>query len=405
MDLVNGVVVMDREEFDRNRSPGEVTGQIGPNSPVQEKENSNEQDETLNSLMQSARDLAQALSAYAGPVKGQEVASVRPRVRSQNNSSEGRCRECTVDGPCTREVCSMIPETVMNEPPQSPDIESDRECWSESSETYQPIVSPISPAGPPFSVTPGAGSSKESDYELGPSHAQKYWSAKIQKNGQKGPNKRVAMVRPRARWIRPVAIQELMDPRRFRVTTQNPILRTRAIIARTINVDGSVHERAIHDLFVMSRSTATQTMTYRDNVRCEECARRRADLENNNGVGCELTVRRVAAEAVRPPMQDMQTGMEDDEFDTDSDRDNDEERVASEAEDMNRDSNLEEDSGESSIDGSENEDGSHMDSGEWCDSSSEESGHEERSEVNDSSSEESECSEDSSAGTPVQDEN
>jgi hypothetical protein len=331
-------------------------------------------------------------------------------MRGQNSSSEGRCRDCTADGPCMRDVCSMIPETVVSEPPLSPDFESDRECWSESSETYQPIVSPISPAESPFSVTPGAGSSKDDDYELGPSRAQKYWSSKVQKSGRKGPNKRVAMVRPRARWIRPVAIQELMDPRRFRVTTQNPILRTRAIIARTINVDGSVHERAIHDQFVMSRSTATQTMPSIDNDRCEACARRRADMENNNGVGRELIVRSMSAQAVRPQMQDMQTGMDEDEFDTDSDGDADEQGIPSEDESMNCDNDSGEASGASSFDESENGEDSYMDSGEWCDSSSDESeggegGRVERSEANESSSEESECSEDSSAGTPVQDEN
>ena len=189
----------------------------------------------------------------------------------------------------------------------------------------------------------------------------------MRRKGPKGQT-RVAMVRPRAKWIRPVAIQELLDPRRFRVTTQNPILQTRAIISRTIGVDGSVQERAVHDQFVMSRSMATQTLPSSLDL-CEACARRREAMATLNGDGHEWMVRRVTEPAVRPQTRDVQTGMEDDVFEIDSDTDSE---VSSEEEEaMGCDSDA---------------------SGEVDDE-------------DESDSDESECSEDSSAGTPVQDEN
>jgi hypothetical protein len=378
MDLVGGVhsddnlsneegnqVDLEMGECERNSPAAKKDDEAGLNVPVQVGEVSDSQEKTVTKMIRSARDLVSALTAYAGPQDSQNgVASAEPRVKRPASSSEGRCRDCTVDGPCTREICSMVPETVVDEPPESPDQESEQECWSETSETYQPIVSPVTPVDGLFGVTPGAGPSKEKDYELGPSKVQKYWSEKMRRKGPKGPTRRVAMVRPRAKWIRPVAIQDLLDPRRFRVTTQNPILQSRAIISRTIGIDGSVQERAVHDIFVMSRSMATQTLPSSLDL-CEACARRREAMATLNGDGHEWMVRRVTEPAVRPQTRDVQTGMEDDVYDIDSDTGN--EVSSEEEEDMGCDSG---------------------ESGEIVDDS-----------------DDSECSEDSSAGTPVQDEN
>jgi hypothetical protein len=382
MDLVRGVgsgenmsseevnnVEPEMKECEKSRSLTEECDGTELNDSVQVGGEGGGQEKAVTKMMRSARDLVTALTAYAGPQNSMdEVASVIPRVREPASSSEGRCRDCTADGPCTREICSMMPETVVDEPPESPDRESDRECWSETSETYQPIVSPVTPVEGPFEVTPGASSSREKDYELGPSKAQKYWSSKMKRKGPKGPMRRVAMVRPRAKWIRPVAIQDLLDPRRFRVTAQNPILQTRAIISRTIGVDGSVQERAVHDIFVMSRSMATQTLPSSRDL-CESCARRREAMATLNGDGHEWMVRRVTEPAVRPQTRDVQTGMEDDVFEIDSDEESGMSSEEKEAMDCGSDEN-----------------------GEVVDES-------------ESDSEESECSEDSSAGTPVQDEN
>jgi hypothetical protein len=101
---------------------------------------------------------------------------------------------------------------------------------------------------------------------MGPSKVQKYWSNKVQNNRHGRHVKRIATVRPRIAWAPPRAIQGLLDPRRFRVTTQNPILQIRAIVDRIIETDGSVRERAVHDQFVMSRTTATQTAVSDDVV-------------------------------------------------------------------------------------------------------------------------------------------
>jgi hypothetical protein len=197
---------------------------------------------------------------YSGPVGNSgNAAAVMPLMRGKASSTESKCVDCTMNGPCERAVCSIAPEIVIQEPPQSPDYESDRECWSDSSD-YQPIVSPVSPADRKFEATPGASTSQNNDYEMGPSKAQQFWSRKIRR-GRRGPMvKRVASVRPRASWVRPAAIQGLLDPRRFRVTMQHPILQTRAIVDRSIAVDGTVLERAVHDQFVMSRTVATQTL-------------------------------------------------------------------------------------------------------------------------------------------------
>jgi hypothetical protein len=266
MDLVNGedleckeesdelsTMAVDREMFERSRSPNELIGHVGPNSPVE----MNTPNNTLENLMRSAQELTSALAAYNGPIgeqySGKTVISIRPQVMNNDNRSESRCTDCSKDGPCPRAICSIAPEIVITEPPQSPDYESDRECWSDSSDIYQPVVSPVSPASDRRSKV------KNNDYEMGPSKAQKYWSGKVQRKRSSTQVKRVATIRPRAFWRRPAVIQGLLDPRRFRVTTQSPILQTRAIVERTIAVDGSVMERAVHDQFVMSRSMATQT--------------------------------------------------------------------------------------------------------------------------------------------------
>jgi hypothetical protein len=392
MDLINGVqlnceesshdltdIELDRDQFERCRSPDELMGRIGPNSPEgTERESGNEQCEAIESLMNSARDLAQALTDYAGPLGTMEnckkVATVQPIMQTAA-SSEGRCYDCSANNPCVRDICTVAPETVVNETPQSPDYESDRDDWSDSSEQYyRPEVSPVSSAEGPFGVDPGAGTSSQSDYELGPSQAQKYWSQKVRRNKEGKQAKRVATIRPRVKWIRPVAIQDLQDPRRFRVTSQYPILRTRAIVSRLINIDGSILERALHDQFVMSRSAATQTpaggvsMENQDGssqtVTTQTCGH---DIDAMSQAGER---RDMATQTGAINVCDAQTDTNEDVWEIPSDE--------------------EANSGEGSV---------------LCKDTSDESDCESMSSEHDSSSEESMESESSSAGTPVQDEN
>ena len=47
--------------------------------------------------------------------------------------------------------------------------------------------------------------------------------------------------------------------RRFRITTQAPVIQTRSIISRVVLRDGSLIEEALHDRFVLARTVATQT--------------------------------------------------------------------------------------------------------------------------------------------------
>jgi hypothetical protein len=231
MDLVNGISLeckeenselstlsIDRDVFERSRSPNELVGLVGPNSPV---EGVNvEEDNALETLMKSARDLASALTAYDGPLERVEnygsYELAPPHPKENGSSSLGRCQDCSAKGPCTRDVCSIAPEVMLTDPPQSPDYESDKECWSDSSDTYRPVVSPISPAG---NGSERMDENKSSDYELGPSKAQKYWSSKMLRHGGRTHVKRIATIKPRATWIRPRLVQGLLDPRRFRVTT------------------------------------------------------------------------------------------------------------------------------------------------------------------------------------------
>ena len=277
MDLINGVhlecsedndelstLAVDKDVFERSRSPNELVGPVGPNSPTEGIDA--DVDRNLENLMKSARELASALSAYNGPLSRvenyvqQNVAS--PHPKENGTSSMGRCQDCSANGPCTRDICSIAPEVMLTEPPQSPDYESEKECWSDSSDTYRPIVSPISPA---VNESEKSEVAKSSDYELGPSRAQKFWSSKMQRHGGRSQVKRIATIRPRTAWVRPRPIQGLLDPRRFRVTAQHPVLQTRAIVDRTIGADGSVYERTVNDQFVMSRTQATQT-----NMNCDE---------------------------------------------------------------------------------------------------------------------------------------
>jgi hypothetical protein len=360
MDLVNGTelrceednselsaIELDKDTFERSRSPGELLGRIGPNSPVENENSEESQPDVLENLMQSARKLAQDLSAYVGPIEqiencdGQKVALVKPQMKRVASSSEGRCMDCTAYGPCMRDICTVAPDVVVEEPPQSPEPDSDRECWSDSSDTYQPMVSPVSPAESPFGVAPGAGTSGMMDRELGPSKAQQYWSKKVRQEGGIGKAKRVAMIRPRMRWIRPVAIQALQDPRRFRVTTQAPILQTRAIITRTIGTDGSVFERALHDQFVMAHSVATQTLTpEQDEVISAITNRSMATqtLPQVEAVEDAEGSRSVATQTNGPLMRDAQTSMEDDVWEIFSDQEVSSEDECSSQEDMSCDS-------------------------------------------------------------------
>ena len=204
MDLINGVklecdedardlttVELDRDQFERCRSPNEELGRIGPNSPV--KEETTEEvcrDEALNDLMRAANELARALSVCR---------DLRPLDVKVASSSEGRCIDCTRNGPCMRSVCTVAPDIETTEPPQSPDPDSEHEWQSESSdnEGYRPVVSPVSPAERPFELAPGAGCSQKSDYELGPSQAQKFWSKKMQRSSKSTGARRVATIVPR----------------------------------------------------------------------------------------------------------------------------------------------------------------------------------------------------------------
>ena len=56
----------------------------------------------------------------------------------------------------------------------------------------------------------------------------------------------------------------LQDPRLFRVTTQSPILRLRALVSRITQADGTFVERTINDQFVMARSVAIQVSLLED---------------------------------------------------------------------------------------------------------------------------------------------
>jgi hypothetical protein len=322
---------LDRDQYERCRSPGEDKGRIGPNSPMDFDNVDNDRNLNLENLMKDAGDLAQALTAYSGPLahvegyNGQKVASVQPRVNGEVTSSEGRCVDCTANGPCLRDICTVLPNTVIDEAPQSPDYESDRDDWSDSSDgqAYCPVVSPISSE---------ASTSQKKDYELSPSRAQKYWSEKMRKSAMKGQVKRVASVRPRTRWIRPFAIQALQDPRRFRVTTQSPILSTRAIISRVIGLDGLVTERALHDQFVMSRSVATQTaMPGNETIDVETMNRSMATQTvsaMNNVAIPENTSRSIATQTGSLNVRDAQTSTEEDVWEVSSEGTSGEEEMS-----------------------------------------------------------------------------